>query len=669
MLFFHIELGLFEQLLIILSLSVVVISLCHKLKIPETLAYLFVGLVLSPSVLNVVSNDHNIELLAEIGVVFLLFSLGLEFSLSQIKSMSRLVFGLGGLQVLIGTCLIASIGVFLKLPAAATLVIAASLSLSSTAIVSKELARRNETRTNFGKAVIGTLVFQDIAAVTFIIIITTLAANNNHTIGMSLFFSLIKGALFILTMIFLGKKILPHLFHEVAAIRSEELFVLTAIVIALLAAMFSSLLGLSMALGGFVAGTMLGESHYRHQIETDIRPFRDILLGLFFVSVGLMIRLDHFFENWIVIILGALSLIIFKAILINFLGQMIGLDKKSSFKAGLALAQGGEFCFALIALAGQHHLLEESLSVMVLSITILSMAATPFLLRYSNVLYDLLQGRKPKKIENNPDILPVEEATSDLDHHVLICGYGRVGQIISRFLAEDGMPYVVLDDDPLHVREGNNAGEPVFFGDCARKDILKACAVKRAKMVVICLSDAITANKVLCLIRELHKTLPVLVRTQDDSMMETLYENGATHIIPEILESSLLIVDQMFTMLGKSREMINQRIQLVRQKKYRRLHGMFIGKTERLYNAEGLPANVRHTFTLDSDSIWINKSLSDINLESIGIEIDKIIRNDRQLDPEEASTLKEHDSLLMTGSAPAIAQALEKLNTRKKNDK
>ena len=663
-LFSNLELGLFEQLLIILSLSVVVISLCHRLKIPETLAYLFVGLVLSPSVLNVVSNDHNIDLLAEIGVVFLLFSLGLEFSLSKIKSMSRLVFGLGGLQVLIGTCLIASIGIFLQLPAAATLVIAASLSLSSTAIVSKELTRRNETRTIFGKAAIGTLVFQDIAAVTFIIIITTLAANTGHTIGMSLFFSLIKGSLFILLMMLIGKKILPHLFHEIAATRSEELFVLTAIVIALLAAMFSSMLGLSMALGGFVAGTMLGESHYRHQIETDIRPFRDILLGLFFVSVGLIIRLDQFAEHWPVIISGSIALIVFKTILVNILGQLIGLDKKSSFKAGIALAQGGEFCFALIALASQHNLLEESLSVIILSITILSMATTPFLLRYSDFLYALLRGKKPKKIEQNTDVSSVEQATAELDNHILICGYGRVGQVVSRFLAEDGMSYIVLDDDPLHVHQGNNAGEPVFFGDCCRKDILNACAIKRSKMAIICLSDAVTANKVLCIIRELNSTLPILVRTQDDSMMEKLYENGATHIIPEVLESSLLIVDQMFTMLGKSRPEINQRIKLVRQKKYRRLHGMFIGQTEALYNAEGIPANLRHAFTVVKGSIWIEKTLLELNLESLGIEIDKIIRKDRQLDPEETSELKLNDTLLMTGSSRAISNAIDKLNAK-----
>ncbi|MCY4328785.1 MAG: cation:proton antiporter [Endozoicomonadaceae bacterium] len=650
-------LSFFYQLLIIFSLSVVVISLCHRLKIPESLAYLFVGFVLSPGVLNTVSNAHQIDLLAEIGVVFLLFSLGLEFSVTKLMSMRRLVFGLGGLQVLISMAVITFIGLFFDLPVTTTLIMAAGLSLSSTAIVSKELTRRNEIRTPYGEAAISTLIFQDVAAVVFLIIVSALAVGDNNKLGMALLLTFLKGSAFVLLMMVVGKKVLPYVFHEVAATRSEELFVLTAIVIALSASILSHVLGLSMVLGGFVSGMMLGESHYKHQVETDIRPFRDILLGLFFVSVGLMLDLKQLVNEWWIILLGAAALITLKTLLISVLGHMIGLDRKSSLKAGLALSQGGEFCFALIALANQHNLFPHRISTLTLSIAIVSMICTPFLIRYSDRIVRIVKGNRRKHNVGKNDLSSMESATSLLEDHILICGYGRVGQVVSRFIRDDNLPYIALDDDPLHVKEAIMAAEPVFYGDCRRKDILTATGVARAKMAVICLDNAVTANKTLKILKELNPELPVLVRTRDDSMMEELYQNGATRLIPEVLESSLLIVSHVLTMLGKPEWEIKQRIQSVRQKKYRRLHGFFIGQAESLFTSEGLPANLRHGFTLNVDSCAVGKSLYELPLEKIGVEIDKIIRNKEQLEPEDNLSLQPGDLILLTGSVKAIAEA------------
>ncbi len=657
-----IDLSYFYQLLIIFSLSVVVIALCHRLKIPESLAYLCVGLVLGPGILNIIGSTHQIDLLAEMGVVFLLFSLGLEFSLSKVIAMRHLVFGLGGMQVLISTVIISLIGFTLGLPTIATLIVAAGLSLSSTAIVSKELTRRNEIRTPFGEAVLGTLIFQDIAAVIFLIIISAIASGTGGDhLSISLLFSFVKGILFVLGMIVIGKKVLPYIFNEVATTRSEELFVLTAIVVALLAAMFSNMLGLSMALGGFVAGMMLGESRYRHQVETDIRPFRDILLGLFFVSIGLMLNIKLLIDNWWVILLGAAGLILFKVFLVNILSRFIGLNRKNSLKTALSLAQGGEFCFAVVALASQYDLLSDKLGSLILSIAILSMVATPFLIRYSEQLSQLFLGKKVKRNEFSNDVASVQQATSSIEGHILICGYGRVGQVVSRFIRDDDIPYIALDDDPLHVKEATKAKEPVFFGDCRRTDILKATGISRAKMAVICLDNAKTANQVLLLIRQINPLLPVLVRTRDDRMMEVLYKNGATRLIPEVLESSLLVVSEVLTMLGKPELEIRQRIQAVRQKKYRRLHGFFIGQTESLYTPEGAPADLRHGFTLDSDCFAVGKSLDSIELDKAGAEIDKVIRDKKQLDPEDAGVLEIGDLLLITGPAKAIFLAEEVL--------
>ena len=650
------DFSFFNQLLAIFTLSVFAIALCHRLRIPDTLAYLMVGLLLGPTTTGIIDSHFDIALLAEIGIVFLLFSLGLEFSLGNVLAMRRIVFGLGGLQVVLGTVLIALLGLWAGLSPAGVLVIAAGLSLSSTAIVSKELTRRNELRSPHGQLTIGTLIFQDIAAVFFLILIPALAGTGSESLTSSLLLSLGKGIGFVIFMIVVGRWFLPRMFHEIARTRSEELFVLSAIVVCLVAAWLTHLLDLSMALGGFVAGMMLGESHYRHQIEADIRPFRDILLGLFFVSVGVMLDVQLFIDNWPQIVLATCGLIVLKAVLITLLARCIQKEWQPAIKTGISLAQSGEFCFALVALALQHSLLSDSVSSFLLSVSILSMAATPLLIRYSGAIATLLVPKKGK-IESGKELEIISDKVEHLSQHILILGYGRIGQAISHFLREGDIPFIAIDDDPIHVREANRAGEPVFYGNCRRVELLVAAGLYRANMVVICVDSSRAACEILTGIRKVSSSTPVLVRTRDDSYMETLKTAGATEVVPEVLESSLLIVSHVLAMLGYSDRYISRRIQAVRRERYDILHGFYFGQSENLQTAEGLPNELRHGVRLEESAWAVGKSLNELGLDRLGVMLTRIIREDRAEQPEPDTILQTQDVIVLKGTAEQVERA------------
>ncbi|MCK5893119.1 MAG: cation:proton antiporter [Endozoicomonadaceae bacterium] len=647
----------FQQIIIIFSLSVVCIAVFHRLRISDTLAYLVVGLILGPTATGIIDSSFDISLLAEIGVVFLLFSLGLEFSLPNMMAMRKIVFGLGGLQVLICTILIGFCGLLMGFSHTGSLVMAAGLSLSSTAIVSKELSRRNEIRSTYGQLTIGTLIFQDIAAVFFLILVPTVGGLSDNGLATSLLLSLAKGSAFVIFMLIIGRWLMPRIFNEIARARSEELFVLTAIVVALLAAWLTHLLSLSMALGGFVAGMMLGESHYRHQVETDIRPFRDILLGLFFVSIGLMLDINQFIAKWHLILIASAALIFFKATLISQLSYFVFSDRKASIRTGLSLAQGGEFCFALVALATHNHFLSASTSSFILSVTIVSMAFTPLLIRYSKTISEFLVGQRKNKPTMTSSADRIQQETEKLNNHILICGYGRVGQAISRFMDQEDLPFAVLDDDPVHVREASNAGIPVFYGDCQRVELLQAAGLQRAKLVAICINSFKNAHATLKQIRKVNPDIPILIRTRDDTMMKILKQDGATQVFPEVLESSLLIISHVLHLLGHSKQSIIQRTDAVRRHHYNILQGSFFGTGEALHDNDGNPQQFLHAVTLPEKAYAVGKRLSMIPLEKTGVYVQKVTRDNTALRLCNDPLLQSDDRILINGTSKQIEYA------------
>ena len=564
---------MFANLLIILASSLVVIALFQRLRLPPVLGYLCVGLMIGPTAFNWVNESEELPDLAELGVVFLLFSLGLEFSLSKMLALRKVVFRLGSQQVLLTALLLGGLLMLLGLSATPALLLGAGLSLSSTAIVSKELGSLGEIFSSHGQNAIAVLLFQDVVAVLLLTLVPVFAGSSDQAWYWALPVTLGKTVVLFFGLLLASRWLLPRLFHEVAAARSPELFVLLALVIVLLTAWLTHLLGLSPALGAFLAGMLLGESHYRHQIEADIRPFRDILLGVFFVSIGMLIDLQLFASHGLLILGLTLGLLVIKGCVVALLVKWRGSDAETAWRSGLALAQGGEFCFALMALMQQNELMPAEIGGLLLAATFCSMLLTPLLLRAAPRIA-LRLHRKPNE---EAKLEEIRAFNAGLHSHVVICGYGRVGQSIGRFLRHAQQPYIALDNDPVRVQEAGVSETCVHYGDSRRGELLVAVGLERARLLVIAVDQADIALLILKEARRFNPAVPILVRTRDDSQLTELKAAGASEVVPELLESSLMLASHALIMLGLPGQQVQDRVDQVRRDRYRLLHDFYPG--------------------------------------------------------------------------------------------
>ncbi|MDB5997464.1 MAG: kefB [Pseudomonas sp.] len=564
---------MFANLLIILASSLVVIALFQRLRLPPVLGYLCVGLMIGPTAFDWLNESEALPDLAELGVVFLLFSLGLEFSLSKMIALRKVVFRLGGLQVLITGMLLGGLLMVFGMSTTPALLLGAGLSLSSTAIVSKELGSLGEIFSSHGQNAIAVLLFQDVVAVLLLTLVPVFAGSSDQAWYWALPLTLGKTVVLFVGLLLASRWLLPRLFHEVAAARSPELFVLLALVIVLLTAWLTHLLGLSPALGAFLAGMLLGESHYRHQIEADIRPFRDILLGVFFVSIGMLIDLQLFASHGLSILGLTLGLLLIKGCVVALLVKWRGSDSETAWRSGLALAQGGEFCFALMAQMQQNKLMPADFGGLLLAATFCSMLVTPLLLRAAPHIATRLH-RKPNE---EAKLEEISALNAGLRGHVVICGYGRVGQSIGRFLRHEHQPYIALDNDPVRVQEAAVGESCVHYGDSRRGELLVAVGLERARLLVIAVDQTDIALLILKEARRFNPDVPILVRTRDDSQLSELKAAGANEVVPELLESSLMLASHALIMLGIPGQQVQERVDLVRRDRYRLLHGFYPG--------------------------------------------------------------------------------------------
>lgn len=646
--------GFFLELLILLASSLVVLSLCYPLRIPPILGYIVVGLLIGPGGLGWISSPESVAQLAEFGVVFLLFSLGLEFALPKMLAMRRLVLGVGLGQVLVTLLSFWLIGWLLNLSVTTSWVLAAALTLSSTAVVSRELSRNHQLHLRFGQIAVAVLLFQDMASVFFLALLPSLGGQTDQLLS-SLAWTLVKSALLLVGLTILGPRILPRLFTLVARTRIEELFVLAVLVIILAAAALTQLLGLSMALGAFVAGMLLGESHFRHQIEAEIRPFRDVLLGIFFVAVGMLIHPVPMVEKLHWIILLTIGFMVIKWVIVVALAWLVGEERRNAWQAGFALAQGGEFGFALLTLAGALDLVAPAQQSLVFSSIMLSMMLTPLLLKMNPHWArwaDRRSGSAP----------PLSQAADSDEPHVILCGFGRVGQAIARFLQREQIPYIAIDSDTLRVREALLAGEPVLYGDSRQRTLLRKAGLDKARLVVIAFDGFGDAQRILEEVRALRLDLPVLVRTADDRHWEALQAAGATEIVPETLEGSLMLVSHVLELLGTPTERIQEHIRTAREERYRLLHGYLHGERSRIADETGKPLEVVHPVALPETAHAVNHRLGDLNLEQIGIRVQALRRGTvTGQDPSPDVELKADDTLVLLGTASQIERAEQRL--------
>ncbi len=657
----------FQYIIILLAGAVGMVALFRRIHLPPILGYLSVGMLVGPGGFGFIPSIQNLSFLAEFGVVFLMFTIGLEFSWSRIMTMKRTLLGLGGVQVLLCTVFAFVWGWFLGLSPKTAFVAAGALALSSTAVVMKQLAEQRETNTIHGKFAIGILLFQDLAAVLFLILIPALAtgSDGNAALFVQILLALGKGLGVCIFLGLFGKYLLRPLFHEVAKSHSSELFMLAALLVALSASWLTHYLDLSMALGAFLAGLMLGETEFRHQIEIDIRPFRDVLLGLFFVTIGALLRIDTFHQHWHWVISLLISLIAFKTILIMLLTRFVGATSiKKAFRTGLILAQGGEFGFVILTVAINNHLIDPSQSQIVVAAVVLSIVASPLLIRYNKLIGTWVFVRtRNQKPEDEFNSMELSTHTAELNEHVIICGFGRVGQILARFLEQESIPSVSLDLDPIRISSSSMAGENAFYGDARRPEVLAAAGLSRARMIVISFADEPAALETLRHIRKLRLDVPVFVRTKNDSNLKTFQEAGATEVVPESLEASLMLASHLLLTLGVPASRILFKIRAIHSDRYRIIQGFFKGMDDPVLTEETDDARMSlHSVTIAEGAFAVGKTLLELSDPEQPLNVKFLTRGtNRHLDPSDDLRLEAGDVIVLHTTPEVLYLLVEKL--------
>ncbi|MGD9593036.1 MAG: monovalent cation:proton antiporter-2 (CPA2) family protein [Candidatus Berkiella sp.] len=650
----------FEILLIILSLAVVIVSLLRRLHLPPILGYLIAGACVGPYGLGLLESKEEIRSIAEFGVVFLMFSIGLELSLPKLISMRRALLGLGGLQVLLCTLAAMCVAKFVGMSWAGAIAVSGALALSSTAVATKQLVEQDELDQSHGKLALAILLFQDLAAVPFLIIVPALAGSGgDDSVTQVLLKQIGIGTLIFFVMLAAGRWLLRPLFQHIAQARSSELFMLTALLVVLASAFLTEHFHLSAALGAFLAGVMLAETEYVHQIESDIQPFRDILLGFFFISVGLVFDPSAVMNDWQPVLIILLSLILFKAFIIALLAKLAGAPSKTALRTGIVLAQGGEFGLFLIAVAYDLNIINVHDSQIIIGATLISMAVSPLLIRKSkNIALFIL------KFSKKPSDDPIEEITppKDLEGHVIICGFGRVGQTLARFLEFEGISYVGLDIDPVRLREARAASEPVYFGDPTQESVLSATGISKARLIIIAFSTPKQSLKILRAVRQLNKDIPILVRTTDDSDLEAMQIAGATEVIPDKLESSLMLASHMLILLGQTPAKAQQQVAEVKANRYKMLRGFFEG--ENIGHLEDTPKQkiYLHAVELTDSAYALGRTVEDFIAQKVPLKIASFSRKGFKCnEPSPHTILQKGDVLVLEGTHEEIYLVEEKL--------
>ncbi|KFZ37205.1 potassium transporter [Shewanella mangrovi] len=635
------------QLLMMLLIAMVAIVLLRRLKLPPLLAYLFTGVLSGPAGFNWIS-QNTIHSAAELGVVLLMFTLGLEFSIPKLWSMRRTVFGLGSIQMLLTALLVTALALTFINDLHQAVVIGFAVALSSTAIVLKLLSDNGQLAHRHGELAVSVLLFQDLAVVPLLILIPLLAEAEPGEFMPLLGVALAKGVLAFVALMSVGKWLLPRLFDEVARSRINELFVLSALVVALTAGVATYWLGLSMALGAFLAGMMLGESQYRRQLEADIRPFRDLLMGLFFISIGMLLDIGHLVSVWWQLLLLTLVLMLLKGLVIIGLMRLAGENLKTSVATAASLAQMGEFSFVILALAVSQQLLASDIANLMVMSGVLSMAFTPTLIRIATRKLPRFSTRK---------ISPAPAKGAIGETQVLLLGFGRVGQVIARFLKQQQISYRALDFDPMQVYQGRAAGEPLFFGDAFKRAILKQAAIAHAETIIITFSQHPHIDNLVALCRQLAPDSKILVRTRDDKQMTKLKQAGADLVIPEVLEGSLMLVSQVLHHSGVPLSQILRLLENERRHQYPYLHGYFSAQ------ASDLAYEQLFALPLAAGAYIVGKSMTDIPWDNLEIKLSNVRRAGTEQAVDEAWQFAAGDVLLLQGIPSKLERAEQWLLT------
>ena len=650
------------EVIILLASSVIAVALFRRLRLPPILSYFIVGIIVGPSALGWIPEIEDIKFLAEFGIVFLMFTIGLEFSIPKLKVLKGIVFGLGFSQVVVTTIIFSFIAYWLGLPANSAFVVGSLLAMSSTAIVTKQLIEQLELNSRHGHMAVGVLLFQDLAVIPLLVVIPILAAESAESFFLPLSISLGKTAIVFTVMLIVGRWVIGPLLHEVAKARSEELFTLTVLLLSLAAAMITDSVGLSLALGGFLAGIALGETTYRHQVETDIRPFQDVLLGLFFVTIGMLIDVGALIDIWPWVLLLTACVVFLKVIIIFTLATMFRSHGIISIRSAIVLAQCGEFGFVLLSLAIDKQLLPMATNQIILDSILLSMLIAPLLIRNNERI-----AKKLHSVGYTTYIEQVEKDIADdvkhIDDHIIFCGYGRVGQNLARMLENEGRQYIALDLDPVRVREALEAGDNVYYGDCARQKILIAAGIEKARLLVVALDSPASTFKILEQAQKLRPDIHMLVRSRDEAHLEAFLEAGATEVVPETTEASLMLGAHMLFLLDTPLSKIFKITQDIRSDRYQLLRGFFRGMETSPLDSDEKQREQLLAIRLHKSAFAVGETLAKLNLDELGVKVTALRRGSiRDPKPIPDTLLNEEDVIILLGTTKALEKAKKRLH-------
>jgi monovalent cation:H+ antiporter-2, CPA2 family len=645
------------QILILLAASVCVVAGVRKLRLPAILGYLAVGMVLGPHAFALAQGTDTTQLLADFGVVFLVFTLGLEFSLPRLVAMRWEVLGVGGAQVLITTGIVAAGAVALfhvVLPVA--VVIGGAVSMSSTAIIISQLTEQSENNRTHGRLAVAICLFQDLSFPLFLALVSVAgagqAADTTHiitAIGIAI--------LALLLVLAAGRWLLRPLFLVIASVRSAELFSLAVLLAVLASAWATHAVGLSLALGAFLAGMMLAETEFRHQIEATIRSYREVLLGLFFITVGMLLDVGLLLRHFALVAAILVGMLLLKAAVVTFAARPATKSWFKSLRTGVVVGQGGEFGFALLTLLLRHELLDPALVQPLLAATVLSMVLSPVLIRHNRRITRALLGESGPPNSEAMRETRATLAVADRDH-VVICGFGRVGQNIARVLEQTGFEYIALELDAYRIRLGRQAGDPVIYGDAGQVKVLENVGVAHASCVVITFTNPEVALRILRAVRELRNDVPILVRTQDDTKLEQLQAAGATEVVPETFEASLMLLSHLLLLLKLPVPRVIRTVNDIRSHRYGMLRQYF-----RAADAE--PLDDSHAFREELHSIilpphaWaVGRSIAELAVRGSRAAV-SAVRRDGIVgrDPAPDTLFKEGDVVVVCGTPEAVEHA------------
>jgi CPA2 family monovalent cation:H+ antiporter-2 len=613
------DLTLFTDIGIIFGVSIVILLLFNKVKLPSVLGFLVTGMLAGPHWLGIISNMSEVEALAEIGIILLLFTIGVEMSIRELWEIKRLVLLGGTLQIGITILLVYYIGTYLGLSSGTALFIGFLISLSSTAIVLKLLQEKAELDTPHGKTSLGILIFQDVMIVPMILITPVIAgasAESGDTFGLFL----LKAIGIIIVILISARWVVPSLLYQIAKTRNRELFLLSIVFICLATAWLTSSIGLSLALGAFMAGLIISESEYSHQAMGNIMPFRDIFMSFFFVSIGMLLDISFFADNVIYLLLLASAVVIIKSSTAGLAALVLGYPLRTIIIAGLSLAQVGEFSFVLSTFGLEYSLLDQNMYQTFLAVSIVTMAATPFITNSSYGISDRASKIVPfRKLIDGFYTGGITSKDSDekLEDHLIIIGYGFNGKTLSHAARNAGISYVIIETNPETVRHEKKNGEKIIYGDASHEAVLRSANIESARILVVGISDFVATRKIIDMAKSLNPETYIIARTRYVSEIKRLTELGANEVIPEEYETSVEIFVRLLKKYLVPEEDIDRFTREVRANGYCMLRKSYSKDQERHFNLKDeLPGMEVSTFKVGESCLANGKTLSELEIRT-----------------------------------------------------